>query len=91
ANVALDQARQMLSSLQLQNPNVSSDNPVPAFVLESGKSNGQYIARPVVLGLTDDTEYVVLAGLSPGETIIAGVQTGGSGGVRPITPGGAGG
>ena len=36
-------------------------------------ANGKLIAKPVVLGLTDGTNYEVLADLSLGETIIFGV------------------
>jgi HlyD family secretion protein len=88
ANVALDQARQMLRTLEFQQPTISDDSPIPAFVLE-GASNGQFVAKPVVLGLTDQTVYEVLSGLSSGETIISGAQTT-SGGARPLTPGAGG-
>jgi HlyD family secretion protein len=69
------QAGQMLQQLQIQNPAISKDNPTPAFVLE--QSNGTFVVKPVVLGLTDGTSYEVLAGLAQGETIIVGVQRGG--------------
>jgi HlyD family secretion protein len=70
--VAQSQARQLLMQLQRQNPTlVLTDNPTPTFVLE--QKNGQLIAKPVVLGLTDGTYYEVLAGLSLGEIIIVGV------------------
>ncbi len=72
---ALNKANQMLQQLQIEKPQISMDNPVPAFVLE--QSNGQFVVKPVVLGLTDGTNYEVLAGLSPGETIVVGVQRGG--------------
>lgn len=75
ANLALEQARQMLQSLQNANVNVLQDNPIPAYVLEQSK--GQFVAQPVVLGLTDGTVYEVLSGLSEGETILVGVQSGG--------------
>ncbi len=68
---ALGQASRMLQQLQLQHPALAAENPTPAFVLQ--QSGGQFIAKPVVLGLTDGTKYEVLAGLSPGETIIVGV------------------
>ena len=68
---ALDQASRMLQQLQHQHPAIASENPTPAFVLQ--QSGGQFLAKPVVLGLTDGTNYEVLAGLSPGETIIVGV------------------
>ncbi len=75
ASAALDEARQMLRSLETQQPEVANDNPIPAFVIEQANAKGQFVARPVVLGLTNDTVYEVLAGLSPGESIIVGAQT----------------
>jgi HlyD family secretion protein len=84
ANVALNQARQMLRTLQFQQPDISNDNPIPAFVLERSNSNEQFIAKPVVLGLTDDTVYEVLAGLSPGASVVTGVATQGVG--HPTLP-----
>ena len=71
---ALDRASLMLQQLQIENPAISMDNPVPAFVLEP--SNGQFVVKPVVLGLTDGTNYEVLEGLLPGETIVVGTQSG---------------
>src|SRR6266487_1298889 len=75
ANVALDQARQMLIQLQNQHPDIGQDNPMPAFVLE--RSGNQFNAKPVVVGLTDGVVYEVLSGMSPGEIIVTGVQPGG--------------
>jgi len=72
---ALGKASLMLRQLQIENPAISVDNPVPAFLLEP--SNGRFVAKPVVLGLTDGTNYEVLEGLSLGETIVVGVHTGG--------------
>ncbi len=80
---ALGQARQMLQQLQYQHPAIAAENPTPAFVLQ--QTAGQFIAKPVVLGLTDGTNYEVLAGLSPGETIIVGV----AGPRSPSAPGGS--
>ncbi len=68
---ALSQARRMLQQLQHQRPAIAAENPTSAFVLQ--QSAGQFIAKPVVLGLSDGTKYEVLAGLSVGETIIVGV------------------
>jgi hypothetical protein len=45
-------------------------------VLEQPGGQTSFIAVPVVLGLTDDTYYVVLKGLSPGDIIVAGAQRG---------------
>jgi HlyD family secretion protein len=77
AAAAMDQARAMLRDLEVQNPNISNESPIPAYVLEQGKG-GQVIARPVVLGLSDGTNYEVLQGLINGETIIVGVQGSGA-------------
>ena len=75
ATSALNKASQMLQQLQFEKPDISMDNPVPAFILE--QSNGQFVVKPVVLGITDGTNYEVLAGLLPGETIVVGLQRGG--------------
>ena len=66
--------RQMLRELQMEHPDGSADNAIPALVLEH--SGTQFIVKPVVLGLTDDTVYEVLAGLSADETILVGIQRG---------------
>ncbi len=75
-NTAISQARQMLADLQSQNTAIAAENPTAAFVLE--RSGNTYIAKPVVLGITDGTSYEVLSGLSLNETILIG--TGGAGG-----------
>ena len=63
---ALTQARQKL--LDLQNTGSGAqDNPSPAFVLVP--QNGQLVAVPIVLGLSDGMVYEVLSGLSEGQTI----------------------
>jgi multidrug efflux pump subunit AcrA (membrane-fusion protein) len=74
---AINQARQQLTQLQNGSTDVSNDNPTPAYVLERVK--GQWVVKPVVLGLTDGSSYEVLAGLSPGERLVVGTQ----GGVAP--------
>jgi HlyD family secretion protein len=76
AGAALAQARQMLKDLQNVNPSISQDNPIPAYVLERPAGQTAFIPVPVVLGLTDDTYYVVLKGLSLGEIIVVGAQAG---------------
>ena len=76
ASAALAQARQMRTELINQNPAVVQDNPVPAYVIEQPAGRTAFITVPVVLGLTDDTYYVVLQGLSPGDIIIVGAQRG---------------
>jgi multidrug efflux pump subunit AcrA (membrane-fusion protein) len=63
---ALTQARQKL--LDLQNTGSDAqDNPSPAFVLVP--QNGQLVAVPIVLGLSDGMLYEILSGLSEGQTI----------------------
>src|SRR6266496_823240 len=76
ASAALAQARQMRTELLNQNPAVAQDNPVPAYVIEQPAGRTAFITVPVVLGLTDDTYYVVLQGLSPGDIIVVGAQRG---------------
>ena len=76
ASSALVQARQMLRQLLIENPSVQQDNPIPAYVIEQPGGQTSFIAVPVVLGLTDDTYYVVLQGVSPGDIIVVGAQRG---------------
>lgn len=71
---AMSQARQLLTQLQTSGTDVSNDNPTPAYVLE--RVNRQWVVKPVVLGLTDGTNYEVLAGLTQGEQVVVGVQGG---------------
>ncbi|HEY0757212.1 MAG TPA: efflux RND transporter periplasmic adaptor subunit [Ktedonobacteraceae bacterium] len=71
ATASLNQARQMLESLEVANPDLVSEGPLPAFVIE--KSGSRFIAKPVVLGLTDGASYEVLQGLSPSDTFIVGI------------------
>jgi HlyD family secretion protein len=87
ADAAMNQARQMLNTLQQQS-DISAENPIPAFVVE--RSGNQFIAKPVVLGLTDGTTYEVLSGLVPGESILVGTSSGSFSGPRaaPAGPGG---
>jgi HlyD family secretion protein len=73
---ALAQARQMRTELINQNPSVALDNPIPAYVIEQPAGQTSFITVPVVLGLTDDTYYVVLQGVSPGDIIVVGAQRG---------------
>ena len=72
---ALAQARQQRTNLLNQNPSLSQDNPIPAYVIEQPDPT-TFIAVPVVLGLTDNTYYVVLQGLSPGDIIVVGATRG---------------
>jgi multidrug efflux pump subunit AcrA (membrane-fusion protein) len=69
---ALSQARQMLLDLQHRGKIASEDNPRAAYVLE--RTKGHWVVKPIVVGLTDDTSYEVLAGLSENETIVVGMQ-----------------
>ena len=73
ADTALATARQMLQNLQQRNPNLSKDKPTPAFVLE--RINGNIVVKPVVLGLTNGTTYVVLDGLTSHDSVVIGTQT----------------
>jgi multidrug efflux pump subunit AcrA (membrane-fusion protein) len=68
ATTALNQARRMLNRLEVSNPNLISEGPIPAFVIE--KSGQGFVAKPVVLGLTDGTSYEVLQGLSLSDTFL---------------------
>src|SRR6266699_843945 len=88
ANTAMNQARQLLNTLQSQS-DISAENPIPAFVVE--RLGNQYIAKPVVLGLTDGTSYEVLSGLAPGESFIVGTSSGSSSGPTPAPAGPGGG
>jgi HlyD family secretion protein len=72
ANVAMDQARQRLLELQNEHPDGTYDTDTPAFVIE--RSGNLFIARPVVLAQTDETVYVVAAGLGAGESVLTGSQ-----------------
>jgi multidrug efflux pump subunit AcrA (membrane-fusion protein) len=76
ASAALSQARQMLRQLLIQDPSLQQQNPVPAYVIEQPSAQTSFIAVPVVLGLTDDTYYVVLQGVSPGDIIVVGAVRG---------------
>ena len=76
ASAALAQARQLRTDLINQDPSVAQDNPIPAYVLERPEGQTSFIAVPIVLGLTDDTYYVVLNGVSPGDLIVTGAQRG---------------
>jgi HlyD family secretion protein len=72
ANAALAQARQMLNARQQAN-DISADNPIPAFVIVSTGPD-QYVAKPIILGLTDGTVYEVLDGLTPADNVIVGTE-----------------
>ena len=83
---ALTQANQKLIDLQNTGSN-AQDNPSPAFVLVP--QNGQLVAVPVVLGLSDGTVYEVLSGLSEGQTIATGSASNSTPGQKaPTAPSG---
>jgi multidrug efflux pump subunit AcrA (membrane-fusion protein) len=87
---ALTQARQMLTSYQQANKDYANDNPSAAFVLESTGTapHLSWTVKPVVIGLTDGTNYEVLAGLSQGEQVATGQSSGGA--TSTVTTGGNG-
>jgi HlyD family secretion protein len=72
ATAAMIEARQMLINLLQSQPGASADSPTPAYVIE-GTASGQFIAKPVVLGLTDGTQYEVLEGLTTSDTVVVGI------------------
>ena len=72
ANAALNQARQELGNLEVADPNLVSEGPLAAYVIE--KPGSQYVAKPVVLGLTDGTSYEVLQGLTLSDTFLVGTN-----------------
>jgi len=88
AATALNQARQMMNSLAGQQE-ILSGTATPAYVLEN--VNGHITVKPVVLGLTDGTQYEVLDGLTTNDTIIVGVSSSSSGRRTAPATGGAGG
>ena len=91
---ALQQAMQLLNQVKQSDATAAEDNLTAAFVLE--RQQGKWVAKGVVLGLTDGTNYVVLAGLSEGELVVTGQHggsatsgpSGGSGGFPGGAPGG---
>jgi HlyD family secretion protein len=87
---ALQQATQLLTQVKQSDATAAQDHLTPGFVLE--RQQGKWVAKGVVLGLTDGTNYVVLAGLSEGELVVTGQRggssTGGSSGGPSTLPGG---
>jgi hypothetical protein len=71
ANAAMVQARKMRETLMAER-DVSADNPLPAIVIVKS-ANGQYVAKPVVLGLSDGTNYEVLDGLTTQDNVVIGI------------------
>jgi hypothetical protein len=72
---AIVAGRQMLSALEQQKPEIANDNPQPAFVLQ--QNGKQWVVKPVVIGLTDGTNYEALAGIAAGDRVVTG-QSGGA-------------
>jgi RND family efflux transporter MFP subunit len=68
------QGRQMLTTLEQQNSQVSQDNPTVAWVVE--RNNNKWVVKPVVLGLSNGTVYEVLAGLNANDSVVIGEQNG---------------
>jgi HlyD family secretion protein len=59
---------------QNQQQDVAQENPLPAVVLESGAYD-KIVAIPIVVGLTDGSEYEVLDGLSVNAVVLVGART----------------
>ena len=53
---------------------LSADNPLPSYVIIRN-SDGKFLAKPVVLGLTDGTNYEVLDGLTAQDNVVVGTTT----------------
>lgn len=70
---AQNRADSLLSSLLSSNPSLAKDNPTASYVLK--RDGGHWSVVPVVLGLTDGTNYEVLSGLSQGANIAVGGGT----------------
>jgi len=74
ANAAMLQARKMRETLMAER-DVSADSPLPAIVIVKN-ANGQFAAKPVVLGLSDGTNYEVLDGLTAQDNVVVGISGG---------------
>ena len=77
ASTVLGQARQVLRQFEFANPAYLQDNPTASFVLVQAAGQKTIVPVPIVLGLTDDTFYEVLSGLTPGQVVVVGAQTNG--------------
>jgi HlyD family secretion protein len=71
---ALTQARQMIATLEQQNPQAAQDNPTAAWALE--RDSSKWVVKPIVLGLSSDAFDEVLAGLNPSEVVVTGETNG---------------
>jgi HlyD family secretion protein len=72
SSTALSQAMDMLKQLVKAQPGLINHKPFAAFVVERSEQGNTFIAKPVVLGLSDGTYYEVLQGLSENEHVIVG-------------------
>lgn len=72
---ALAQGRTLLTTAQSSDPTAAQDQLTLSFVLQRAKNS--FVIVPVVLGLSDGSSDVVVAGLNDGDSIVVG-QTGGS-------------
>ena len=86
---ALTQARQLMTTLEQQNPQITADSPTAAWALE--RSGGKWVVKPIVIGLSSGSFDEVLAGLNPGEVVITGETNGTITTSSGATTGGAGG
>ncbi len=69
----------MVNTLKKAGGTPASDNPTANYVLELsgkigplGRTRQQLVVVPVVLGLTDGTNYEVLSGLAQGDSVVVG-------------------
>ncbi|HEX8997540.1 MAG TPA: biotin/lipoyl-binding protein [Ktedonobacterales bacterium] len=67
-NAALASARAMRAHLIASDFDIASDPLTPAYLV--GFQRNQYVAVPVVLGLTDGHQWEVAAGLSAGQQVV---------------------
>jgi HlyD family secretion protein len=68
---ALTKAKSMVQNLP---QTASQENPIPAVVLER-TAYDKISVIPIVVGMTNGTEYEVLDGLSAGDVVLVGTQT----------------
>jgi hypothetical protein len=68
---ALTKAKRMVQNLPQA---ASQENPIPAVVLER-TAYDKISVIPIVVGMTNGTEYEVLDGLSAGAVVLVGTQT----------------
>lgn len=80
---ALKEAQNDLAAAQDAGTFDPSDQPTPAYVLQF--TNDKWVVVPVLLGISDGTNYEVLQGLADGERIVAG-QTNGPVSIPTPTP-----